>query len=230
MSVRFKQGLTISIGIIVAGVMLILGLWQMSSFQLSIVDVAAERRAEPAVPLAPEIAEDGTIQDVYGRRVQFSGEIVPGNELYVGTTWPLRVAVPFQMTDGRIVPMVLGLADQETDIVDAGPMDIEGIFTAGDRDEDAAVPTDAPEGTVGSLRLQELVQEWPEPMVAGYVTLSADAAARFGLEPAMSKLPEVEGTAMHQGYALQWWVFAGAAVAFSIVVARGFTPKTVTKK
>ena len=47
----------------------------------------------------------------------------------------------------------------------------------------------------------------------------------FGLEPAESKLPEVEGTAMHQGYALQWWVFAGAAVAFSIVVARGFTPR-----
>lgn len=229
MNIRFKQGLTISIGIIVAGVMLLLGLWQMSSFQLSIVDVAAERQAEPAVQLAPAISEDGTIQDVYGRRVQFSGHIVADNALYVGTAWPLRVAVPFEMTDGRIVPLVLGLADQEMDIVADGTMDVEGIFTAGDRDEDTAVPADAPEGSVATLRLQELVQEWPGPMIGGYVTLPADAAARFGLEPAESKLPEVEGTAMHQGYALQWWVFAGAAVAFSIVVARGFTPRTDKK-
>ena len=109
-------------------------------------------------------------------------------------------------------------------ISDLAPMDVEGIFTAGDRAEDVQAPADAPEGSTPSLRLQELVQQWPQPMLAGYVTLTADQAAGFGLDAANAELPEVQGTAMHQGYALQWWVFAGAAVAFSIVVARGFKP------
>ena len=37
MNLRAKQAITIAIGVIVAGVMLLLGLWQMSSFQRSIV-------------------------------------------------------------------------------------------------------------------------------------------------------------------------------------------------
>ena len=75
-----------------------------------------------------------------------------------------------------------------------------------------------------SLRLQGLVQKWPQPMIAGYVTLDDAGAARFGLGPATAELPEAQGTSMHQGYALQWWVFAAAAVAFSIVIARGLKP------
>ena len=224
MNLRAKQAISVTIGVIVAGVMLLLGLWQMSSFQRSMVDVAAERAAEPSLSLADSVSSDGTIQDIYGRRVQFSGQIVPGRELYVGTHWPLRVAVPFEMTDGRVVPLVLGLADAPVVLPNPGQMDVEGIFTAGDRAEDVPAPGDAPKGSVPSLRLQELVQEWPQPMVAGYVTLNAEQAAGFGLEAAKAELPEVHGTAMHQGYALQWWVFAGAAVAFSIVVARGFKP------
>ncbi len=224
MNLRFKQGLTVAIGVIVAGVMLLLGLWQMSSFQLSIVDVAAERAAKAPLSLSDSVSSDGTIQDIYGRRVQFSGEIVADKELFVGTQWPLRVVVPFEMTDGRIVPLVLGATDHAVDIPDLGPIDVEGIFTAGDRSEDMQVPTDAPEGAMSSLRLQELVQSWPQPMLAGYVTLNADRAQALGLEAATAELPEVQGTAMHQGYALQWWVFAGAAIAFSIVVARGFKP------
>lgn len=224
MNLRAKQAITVTIGVIVAGVMLLLGLWQMSSFQRSIVDVAAERAAEPSLSLADSVSSDGTIQDIYGRRVQFSGQIVPGKELLVGTQWPMRVAVPFEMADGRIVPLVLGLTDIPVVISELSPMDVEGIFTAGDQDEDTQVPADAPDGSTPTLRLQELVQQWPQPMIAGYVTLIPDQAAAFGLEAATAELPEVQGTAMHQGYALQWWVFAGAAIAFSIVVARGFKP------
>ncbi len=224
MNLHVKQGITVTIGIIVAAVMLLLGLWQMSSFQRSIVDIAAERAAEPTLSLADSISSDGTIQDIYGRRVLLSGEIVPGNALYVGTQWPLRLTVPFEMTDGRIVPLVLGLTDRPVDITDLGQMDVEGIFTAGDRADDVQAPSDAPDNSLPALRLQELVQDWPQPMVAGYVTLNANQAAELGLAAATAELPEVQGTAMHQGYALQWWVFAGAAVAFSIVVARGFRP------
>lgn len=225
MSLRLRRVFTVLIGVIVAMVMLVLGVWQMSSFQRSVVDIAEERASQAPVALAGNIRADGVIEDIYGRRVQFSGRVVPGEELLIGTQWPLRVAVPFKMDDGQIVPLVLGLTNEPVDITDATPMDIEGIFTAGDLDEDLSPPVDAPAGTTPTLRLQELVQQWPQPMIAGYVTLNADGAAGFGLEPAVAELPEAQGTSMHQGYALQWWVFAAASIAFSIVVARGLKPR-----
>lgn len=225
MSLPLRRMITVLIGVLVAVVMLILGVWQMSSFQRSVMDIAKERAAQTPIALAGNIRADGVIEDIYGRRVEFSGRVVPGEELLVGTQWPLRVAVPFQMDDGQIVPLVLGLTDEQVDITDVAPMDIEGIFTAGDLGEDLSPPADAPAGTMPTLRLQELVQQWPQPMIAGYVTLDTEGAAGFGLDPAVAELPEAQGTSMHQGYALQWWVFAAASIAFSIVVARGLKPR-----
>ncbi len=224
MSLRFRRTLTILIGVVVALVMVVLGIWQMSSFQRSVVDIAEERAAQAPVALANNIRADGTVEDIYGRRVELTGEIVPDRQVLVGTNWPLRVAVPLEMDDGRVVPLVLGRTDAPIDIEGGDVLDVEGVLTAGDVDEDLTPPPDAPSDSMPTLRLQELVQEWPQPMVAGYVTLDANGAARFGLEPAEAALPEAQGTSMHQGYALQWWVFAAAAIAFSIVVARGLTP------
>ena len=224
MSLRLRRTLTITIGVLVAIVMLVLGVWQMASFQRSVVDIAAQRASESPVALAENIRADGTIEDIYGRRVQFSGKVLPGHELLVGTQWPLRLAVPFELSDGRIVPLVLGSTDDPVTVTDLTPMEVEGIFTAGDQGEGLTPPADAPEGSTGILRLQELVQEWPQPMIAGYVTLTAEDAARFGLAQAEARLPEAQGTSMHQGYALQWWVFAAAAIAFSVVVSRGLKP------
>lgn len=224
MSLRLRRGLTVGIGVVVAVVMLLLGLWQMSSFRLSIADVAQERAAEPAVSLGDNVARDGTVQDIYGRQVRLSGRVIPEHELLVGTQWPMRLVVPFRTNDGDVVPLVLGVTDTPVGVRDAGTMDVTGIFTAGDQAGELTPPADAPPGSTAALRLQELVQEWPQPMVAGYVTLDAEGAEQFGLQPAQAQLPEVQESNMHQGYALQWWVFAAAAIAFSIVVARGLTP------
>lgn len=226
MSLQVRRAITIAVGLVVAAVMLLLGLWQMASFQRSMTDVAAERAAEPAVSLSDNVSEDGTIEDIYGRQVLLSGQVEPGHDLLVGTEWPLRVVVPFRMIDGDVVPLVLGLSDDPLEITDVSPMDVTGIFTAGDQSSQLTPPVDAPAGSTATLRLQELVQQWPHPMIAGYVTLNDDGPARFGLEPARAELPDVQGSYMHQGYALQWWVFAGAAIVFSIIVARGFKPKT----
>lgn len=227
MSLRLRQVITITVGVVIAFVMLGLGLWQMASFQRSIADIAGERAAQPSVSLSDNIRADGTIEDIYGRRVELIGKVVPDRELLVGTEWPMRVAVPFETTDGRIVPLVLGETDSALEdlAIDGGAtLDIQGVFTAGDTGSDSAPPSGAPKGSKSSLRLQEIVQAWPQPMIAGYVTLDADGARQFDLIPATAMLPAARGTGMHQGYALQWWVFAAAAVAFSIVVARGLKP------
>lgn len=224
MSLRLRRVITISIGVLVAIVMLVLGVWQMASFQRSVVDIAAERAAEAPVSLVDNIRADGTIEDIYGRRVQLTGKVLPGHELLVGTAWPLRLAVPFEMTDGQIVPLVLGTTNEPVIVTNLTTMDVEGIFTSGDQGRDLTPPEDAPAGSAAILRLQELVQQWPQPMIAGYVTLTEDGAASFGVDKAEAELPEAQGTSMHQGYALQWWVFAAAAIAFSVVVARGLKP------
>lgn len=224
MTLRLRRAVTVAVGLVVAGVMLLLGLWQMSSFQLSIADVANDRAAEPAVPLEGNVSEDGSIEDIYGRQVQFSGQVVPGHELLVGSQWPMRVVVPFRMVDGDVVPLVLGVTDAPIEVTDVAPMDVTGIFTAGDQSSDLTPPANAPQGSTATLRLQELVQQWPQPMIGGYVTLDEAGASRFGLAAARAELPVVQSSNMHQGYALQWWVFAAAAIAFSVIVARGLKP------
>lgn len=226
MGLRTKQGIAIIVGVVVAIAMLLLGLWQMARFQLSMEDVAAERRAMPAVSLAENVAEDGTIEDIYGRIATLEGEFQPGHTLLVGTDWPMRSVVAFEMTDGRTVAVVVGTAEAAStppeDLL--AETSLAGVFLGGDASADPGetVPADAPEGSLPTLRLQSLVQTWPQPMIQGYVTMPAEFSEQYGLGEAEAVLPEGGGTAMHQGYAMQWWVFAGAAIAFSIFVARGF--------
>lgn len=232
MSVRTKQVLAVLVGVLVAIGMLLLGLWQMERFQRSMVDIGEERATLESVSLADSVAPDGTVDDIYGRLTTFSGGYLPEHQVLVGTEWPMRVVTAFQLDDGRHVAVVRGLTDAAPG-EESLPVDIstEGFFTAGDLAGVDPVPSDAPEGSLPSVRLQNLVQDWPQPMIAGYVTLTGDEAAAFGLAPAKAELPEGEGTAMHQGYAMQWWVFAAASIAFSLFVARGFeqTQKKVRK-
>lgn len=221
---RTKQVIAVAVGVIVAIAMLLLGLWQMASFQRSMADVAVERASQDSVSLADSVQADGTIEDIYGRLVTFSGSYLPTYEVMVGTQWPMRVATLFQLDDGRHITIVLGTADNPGVIysLPTTPVALEGIFTSGDGTVPEPVPTDAPPGSLATLRLQSLVQEWPQPLISGYVTLSADVSTDLGLGPAEAVLPKNEGTSMHQGYAMQWWVFAAASIAFGIVVARGF--------
>lgn len=214
MNLRLKQTLTITIGVVVAIGMLLLGLWQMSRFQLSAQEIAVEREAMDVVQLAEHIHPDGSIDDIYGRRVVARGSYVPEHEEVLGTT-EARVATAFELVDGRYVAVVRGTVEEGVapPPPPEGEQELRGIFLASDHDM---------ERPQGSVRLQRLAQTWPSPLVAGYVTLPESDSAAQGLAKAVPELPEGEGTAMHQGYALQWWVFAFASIGFSIFLARGF--------
>lgn len=224
MGVRAKQFLTVAIGVVVALVMISLGVWQTSRYQASMEDVATQRLAEPPVVLADNVNADGSIEDIYGRRVTLSGSFLPEVSVHVGTSQPMRYATAFQLDDGRHVAVVLGVGTSPVSPngISAAPTELVGVFTSSDPAVTGTVPDDAPDGSIASLRLQGLVQSWPQPLVSGYVTVLPEDSTGYGLEPALVVLPEQEGTGMHQGYALQWWVFAGAAVVFSVIVARGF--------
>jgi len=226
---RLRQALVILAGVVVAVAMLSLGLWQMAQFQRSTLDVAAQRAEMDTVRLADNVRADGTVEDIYGRYAEVSGEFLADYEVLVGSKPPLRVATAFEMTDGRILAVVRGSISPGSAVPPAptGPQEIVGVFLASDAAAESGVDA---MGDLVTLRLQQLAQEWPVGLVGGYLTLGdADSAAQ-GLDPAEVVLPEGEGSAMHQGYAMQWWVFAGAAVAFSVFIARGMDPSRKKKK
>lgn len=221
LSLRGKQFLSVLAGAVVALGMLGLGLWQMRTYEESTRDVSAERAAEPPSPLSEAVQADGTVADIYGRRVTFSGQFDAAHQVLVGQNDPWRVATAFRLDDGRYITVVRGAVAPNAEVPAApeGEQELEGVFLAPDLPSDG---TGAMEADLPTLRVQELAQSWPNPLIAGYVTLPAAESAEQGLSEAPVVLPEAEGSATHRGYALQWWVFAAAAVAFGIYAARGF--------
>lgn len=247
MSVWAKQTLAILASVVVAGVMLLLGLWQMASYEESTHDVSAERAAAPPIALADQVSADGTVQDVYARRVTVTGEYLPEHQVLVGVTneegkacrdatgstvecdvW--RVATAFRLTDGRTVAVVRGAVEpgSSAPAPPTGEQSLVGVFLAPDK---AGADTSGGPNSSGdhvgapdhpTLRVQELAQTWPSPLIGGYITLSSADSVAQGLTAAPLVLPEAEGSPTHRGYALQWWVFAAGAVAFGIYAARGF--------
>lgn len=221
MKARTKQTLAILAGLALAAVMMALGLWQMSSYEESTRDTSAERAAEAPSPLIDAVSADGVVEDIYGKRVTFRGEYLPEHQVTVGTSDTLRVLTAFELEEGRYIAVVRGALDstdieQGIPVAPFGPQDVVGIFLAPDLPADRNVAEGADLGTV---RIQELAQAWPAPLIAGYVTLPAAESAAQGLGEAFLILPAMEGSPTHRGYALQWWVFAAGAIAFGVYTA-----------
>lgn len=217
---RLKQAGVIGLGLVLAAVMVWLGLWQMNAYRRSGHQVAVERTQMEVIPLTSGIATDGTVSDIYARRVSMTGRYRPDLHQWVGTEWPLRVVTAFELSDGRLVAVVRGAAssDQVPDPPE-GEHQVIGVFLASD--PIAADPgSGVPEGTLGSVRLAKLAQDWPGRLISGYVTVSDENARDQGLEPPILPLPEVKGSPQNSGYALQWWVFAVVSIVLSILAAR----------
>ena len=80
-------------------------------------------------------------------------------------------------------------------------------------------PSVGPDG-IGSVRIPQLAQRWPGPLVEGYVTLGPADAQTQGLQPAPTLLPEGRGRLRNGAYALQWWLFAGFTLVMAVRMAR----------
>lgn len=215
MRTRTKQGLAIFGGVVIAVVMMLLGLWQMASYEESTRDTSQERAAEPPTALADAVSEDGVVDDIYGKRVTASGRYLPEFEVLVGVEEPLRVLTAYRMDDGRHIAVVRGTWDGGSLAAASAPVgdvELQGIFLAPDLPAMGVEP--APEAELATVRIQEVAQGWPDPLIAGYVTLPGEQSSQQGLGEAALVLPSLEGSPTHRGYALQWWVFAAGAIAF----------------
>jgi len=80
--------------------------------------------------------------------------------------------------------------------------------------------TDLPTGQIASVRLPALAQQWPGPLIDGFVTLSSADAASQGLAAAQLQLPEASGRLRNVAYVGQWWLFAAFTLFMAFRMAR----------
>lgn len=215
-----KQIVIWLIGLLVTGVMVFLGLWQMQRFRNDGQGALRERMTAPAVPLTDVATVGSPPHDAYGRPVTVSGTYLPQQQLIIPdlrVPGRYRVLTALRLADGSVVPVVRGETNAEQPpVAPSGEVHEQGLF----------LPTEAePErelgpGQLGSVRIPRIAQTWREPMYPGFVSLDVAHAQAQGMESPVVPVPSGAGHARNSGYALQWWIFAVAALAGTIKLSR----------
>lgn len=218
---RLRQAAVVAVGVVLAAVMVLLGLWQLDVYHEQGRRSADRRAAAPAVPLGSVAPAGAPVRDGYGRAVTFTGHYEPALQLLVpvaGQPSRFRVLTGLRQPDGSVVPVVRGLVvGGSSPIPPPGSLDQTGVLLPSEDDADR---TSLPAGQLAAVRLPALAQTWPGPLINGYVTLSASGAAAQQLDVAVPDLPEGRGRLQNGAYAIQWWVFAAFALGMAVRIAR----------
>lgn len=215
-----KAVLVVLLGLVVAAGMGLAGVWQLQVYQRQGAQAAAARAAAPPVTLTTVAPANAPVGDGYGRTVTVAGSYEPAHQLRVPVaegTDQLRVVSLLRTDDGRALAVVRGVVGGSSEIPPppSGPQQIRGVLLP----SEPAAPGTGSDG-LGSLRIPQLAQRWPGPLIDGFVTLDAVDASAQGLEPAPVALPEGRGRLRNGAYALQWWLFAGFTVVMAGRIAR----------
>lgn len=226
MSLTLKRVLVVLVGLVVAAAMLLLGLWQMNTARNNGQKAVTARASASPVPV-DQVATGANVGSAWGQQVTLTGEYLPKYQVYVGTGSTLRVVTAFQTSDGRIFAVVRGTTavGEQPKAAPTGRTTASGlVLPAEDADTSTVSANPSTSPVLPTLRLPVLAQDWPSPLVNGYVTLNEQDATAQGMPPAEAVLPEGEGAARNAGYALQWWVFAAFAVVGAVAIARSIKP------
>ena len=215
MNTRLKQGLVIVVGVLGALAMIWLGLWQMQVFVDKGNRGVEERAQQPAVQLDAVLTPNGLDGDAYGKQVIAHGAYVDGHQILIPTDDGFRVLDALRLADGRLLPVVRGFTTSTTVTPPpSGTVQQTGLLLPGEGDAEVSTP-----GSLGSVRMPLLVQQWPDPLVPGFITLSEVDSSAQGLSEAPVSLPEGQGSFQNGGYALQWWVFAAFGLWMAVRIA-----------
>ena len=221
MSTKLRQALVIALGIGLAGVLVALGFWQLDVYHGQGAAAAAERAAAPPIPLNSVARPGGSAFDGYGRSVEFDGTYDPNLQLLVPAengTGQFRVLSGLRQADGSLVAVVRGVASSPTaPPPPSGPVHQVGVLLP---TEEHLPETDLPSGQIASVRLPTLAQQWPGPLIDGFVTLSSADAVSQELAAAPVQLPESRGGFRNVAYVGQWWLFAAFTLFMAFRMAR----------
>lgn len=218
---RVKAVLVVLLGLVLAAGMVTAGVWQFSVYQRQGVEAAAARAAEAPVPLASVAPSGQPVGDGYGRTVTVTGTYEPEHQVRIPRADGadgVRVVGLLRTGDGQALAVVRGmLVGLDPPLPPPpGPQQVRGVLLPS---EEAVSPADAPDG-IDSVRIAQLAQRWPGPLVDGFLVLDPADARAQGLEPAPTALPETRGRLRNAAYALQWWLFAAFTVVMSGRIAR----------
>jgi surfeit locus 1 family protein len=218
---RFKQALVIALGLGLAAVMGVLGMWQLEVYHRQGAVAAARRAAAPPVPLSSVARPGASALDGYGRSVMVEGTYDPALQLLVPAgdgSGQFRVLSGLRQADGSVVAVVRGIVSEPP----APPPPSEPVQQVGVLlpTEEYVAETNLPGGQIGSVRLPTLAQQWPGPLIDGFVTLSSADAASQGLAAAPLQLPESPGRIRNGAYVGQWWLFAAFTLFMAFRMAR----------
>ncbi|SDT42985.1 Cytochrome oxidase assembly protein ShyY1 [Friedmanniella luteola] len=218
--IRLRQALIVLVGLGVAAVMVVLGLWQLDVYHSQGRAEADRRAAEPAVEVGAVARAGQPVPDGYGRTVRFRGAYLADTQALVPVEdrpGSYRVVAALRLDNGDVLPVVRGVTDAPSaPPTPPGVQAATGLLLPSEEAPAGALPA----GQISSVRLPTLAQTWPGPLVGGFVTLSAAESAAQGLQPAAVVLPEGSGRLRNGAYALQWWAFAAFAVGLAVRMAR----------
>jgi surfeit locus 1 family protein len=214
-----KQALVIALGIAVAAAMVVMGYWQLEVYHNQGQEAAERRASAPPVPLSSVASPGAAVMDGYGRSVSFEGTYDPTTQLLVPMEGSrFRVLTGLRQANGSVVAVVRGVvAEPKAPAPPGGSVQQVGVLLP---TEEHSPGTDLPSGQIAAVRLPALAQEWPGPLISGYVNLSSADATAQGLAPAELRLPEARGRLRNGAYAMQWWLFAAFTLFMTYRIAR----------
>jgi len=218
---RFKQALVIALGVGLAAIMVVLGFWQLQVYYRQGAAAAARQASAPPVPLSSVARAGAPANEGYGRPVAFEGSYDPALQVLVPEedgAGQFRVLTALRQADGSVVAVVRGVVTEpNAPPPPTGLVQQVGVLLP---TEEHVPETDLPSGQIASVRLPALAQQWPGPMIDGFVTLSSADAARQGLAATPLQLPEAPGRLRNVAYVGQWWLFAAFVLFMAFRIAR----------
>jgi len=217
--------------LVASSAMALLGQWQLNRAREHRREPAqrAEQARERATPQPVEqvLAPRETFpRDGVNTRVSATGDWDPAHRLLVtGRNLAGRngfwVLVPLRLADGSAVPVVRGWVASPSDPAAAGPVgsgvQVIGLLQPSEPPSQRA-PGQAsglPADQVDRVSVTELVNQWPYPLITGFVVQQAQTPATGpapSLVPAPTSDPGLD--LQNLSYAVQWWLFAGFGLFF----------------
>lgn len=217
-----------------------LGRWQLGAFEHKADDGVAmpqpgDRRPEALDALSRPGGRlaDGDV----GRRVTATGSyeedrtlLVPDRTEPGGERTGYLVVTPFR-TDGGVLPVVRGWAHASSSVAEEPPLGrirITGLLQRSEDGPPDGRQVDARAGQLPYVATVTVLDALPYSAVElydGYLALRSEQPGRSGpasLVPVQAQAVATGGVGRWRNlaYALQWWLFAGAAVFFWFVVLR----------
>jgi surfeit locus 1 family protein len=200
------------VGLVLMGVMVVLGLWQLSVYDDHQHANAQAALSKPAVPLDSLLGPDDAFpSDGVSRPVTVSGRYLVGEQVYVenlpGATKRYAVTTPLLTATGSAVIVVRGSRDLSSAAAPTGHVTLTGIL------EPSVETGSAPDaaGVTDGLSIASLVNSVRPDLYSGYVLLRSSTPLQSpALAPVTPPLPDPSRWSGVRNllYACQWWVFA----------------------